>query len=66
MPEIRGDWLAGKTLAIRPKSPLILCTDDSAQIPEERAREIGVRAFVMKALTAHEPANTVRNVLDET
>jgi len=65
MPGMRGDRLAEEILAIRPEIPVILCTGYSRQISKEKAREIGIRAFVMKPLTQHEPVNTVRRVLDE-
>jgi CheY-like chemotaxis protein len=65
MPGMRGDKLATEILAIRPDVPVILCTGYSKQISEEKAEEIGIRAFVMKPLTRHELTNTVRKVLDE-
>jgi len=65
MPAMRGDRLAGEILDIRPDVPVILCTGFSKQISEERARSVGVRAFVMKPLTHGELARTVRRVLDE-
>jgi two-component system, cell cycle sensor histidine kinase and response regulator CckA len=65
MPGMRGDRLAEEIMAIRPDVPVILCTGYSKQISKEKALEIGVRAFVMKPLTQHELANTVREVLDE-
>ena len=64
MPGMRGDKLAEEIMAIRPDIPMILCTGYSRQITEERAREIGIRAFVMKPLTANELGNVVRRVLD--
>lgn len=65
MPGLRGDKLAAEMLKIRPGIPVVLCTGFSNQISEEKARELGIRAFVMKPLTAQELANTVRQVLDE-
>jgi CheY-like chemotaxis protein len=65
MPGMRGDKLAEEMMKIRDDIPVILSTGYSKQISEERAREIGIRAFVMKPLTLHELANTVRQVLDE-
>ena len=65
MPGLRGDKLAGEMLKIRPDLPVILSTGFSKQISEERAEEMGIRAFVMKPLTARELASTVRRVLDE-
>lgn len=65
MPGMRGDKLAEEILALRPDIPVILCTGYSKQISEEKARELGIRAFVMKPLTQHEFSRTVRRVLDE-
>jgi len=64
MPGLRGDRLAEEILAIRPDVPVILSTGYSRQISKEKAHEMGIRAFVMKPLTQHELANTVRQVLD--
>ena len=66
MPGMRGDRLAEEIMSIRPEIPVILCTGYSRQISEEKAREAGIRALVMKPLTAGELANAVRSVLDET
>jgi PAS domain S-box-containing protein len=65
MPGMRGDRLVEEILAIRPDIPVILCTGYSKQISKDKAQEMGIRAFVMKPLTQHELANTVREVLDE-
>ncbi len=65
MPGMRGDRLAEEIMAIRSDIPVILSTGYSKQISNEKAREMGIRAFVMKPLTQHELANTVRKVLDE-
>jgi len=65
MPHMTGDELAGAILSIRPDIPVILCTGYSKRISDKRAREMGIRAFVMKPLTQRELANTVRLALDE-
>jgi len=65
MPGLRGDRLAEELLTIRPDLPVILCTGFNKQISEEKAKRIGIRAFVIKPLTAQELTNTVRKVLDE-
>ena len=65
MPGMRGDRLAEEILAIRPGIPVILSTGYSKHISNEKAREMGIRAFVMKPLTAQELASTVRKVLNE-
>jgi len=65
MPGLRGDKLAEEILKIRSDIPVILSTGYSKQISREKARELGIRAFLMKPLTAQELTNTVRRALDE-
>ncbi len=65
MPGMRGDRLAEEIMGLRPDTPVILCTGFSRQVSEEKARAMGVRAFVMKPLTQAELTRTVRRVLDE-
>lgn len=65
MPRMTGDILAKAMLLIRPDIPIIICTGYSKRISNEKARELGIRDFVMKPLTQHELAKTVRRVLDE-
>jgi len=43
-----------------------LCTGFSKRITDTKAKEIGVRALVMKPLSSRELARTVRRVLDGT
>jgi len=65
MPNLTGIQLAGRFLAIRPDIPIILCTGFSETVTEETARSAGIKAFLLKPLTIHELARTVRKVLDE-
>jgi two-component system, cell cycle sensor histidine kinase and response regulator CckA len=65
MPQMTGDELAKKILSIRPDIPIVLCTGYSKRISDSKAKEIGIRAFVVKPLTQHELASVVRRVLDE-
>jgi len=64
MPNMTGDKLAREVMEIRSNVPIILCTGFSARISEERAKEMGIKAFVMKPLLIRDLANTVRKVLD--
>lgn len=64
MPKLRGDRLAKELMNIRPDIPIILCTGFSEHIAEERAKEIGIREFVMKPLVTDQFARIVRKVLD--
>lgn len=65
MPNMTGENLAKKIMAIRPNIPIVLCTGFSEIISEEKANAMGIRAFVMKPLVMQDLANIVRKVLDE-
>lgn len=64
MPEMNGDLLAKKMMAIRPDIPVIICTGYNPQIDEITAKKNGLKAFIFKPLTFQKLATTVRNVLD--
>ncbi len=64
MPNITGDELAMSLLQIRPGIPVILNTGYSSTISEERARQIGIQAFVLKPIDKRDLACTIRQVLD--
>jgi PAS domain S-box-containing protein len=64
MPGTTGVELAKKIFAIRPDTPIILCTGFSHLIDAESAKAAGIRGFAMKPLTKREIARTIRNVLD--
>ena len=63
MPKMTGDKLARELMKIRPDIPVILCTGFSPKISEEKAKEIGIKAFAMKPLVGRDMANTVRKAL---
>ena len=65
MPHMTGDKLAQALMTIRPNIPVILCTGHSRLVSEEKAKEIGLKAFVMKPLVMRNLAETVRKVLGE-
>ena len=52
-------------MQIRPDIPVILCTGFSARIDEEKAKAMGIKAFVSKPVIQREIGVTVRKVLDE-
>lgn len=64
MPQMTGDQLTTELLQIRPDIPVILCTGYSKKLSEEKAAEIGIKAFVYKPIIKEELAMTVRSVLD--
>jgi CheY-like chemotaxis protein len=65
MPNMNGDDLALKIMAIRPDIPVILCTGFSTRITEEKAKSMGIKAFIMKPLIRKDIAETLRQVLDQ-
>ncbi|RJP86057.1 MAG: PAS domain S-box protein [Desulfobacteraceae bacterium] len=64
MPEMNGDELAKKMIAIRPELPVVICTGYNPRIDEAAAKAMGLKAFIFKPLTFQKLATTVRNVLD--
>ncbi len=65
MPNMSGDQLAKNIMAIRPDTPVILCTGFSERMDDDRSKSLGIRAFVMKPILKNHLANTIRNVIDE-
>ena len=65
MPQMAGDRLAQELMEIRKDIPVILCTGHSARIDEDRAKGLGLAAYVMKPLVMKDFAITVRKVLDK-
>jgi response regulator RpfG family c-di-GMP phosphodiesterase len=51
-------------MTIRSDIPIILCTGFSEQIGEKRAKDMGIRGFVMKPIVMRVMANKIREVLD--
>ena len=65
MPRMTGVELAREMMKIRPDVPIILVTGFNERITENQARDMGIRAFVMKAFTIRDFAEIVRMVLDK-
>ncbi len=64
MPNMSGMLLAEAILKRRPELPIILCTGYSDQISEKKAKEMGLRSFIMKPIVMSDIAHTIRKVLD--
>jgi CheY-like chemotaxis protein len=64
MPGMTGDSLARELMRISPTLPVIICTGYSQTIDQERAKQIGIKAFVMKPVLINEIASAIRRVLD--
>jgi len=65
MPQMNGSRLSEKLMEIRSDIPVIICSGHSPLIDEDRARDLGVTAFIMKPIVMRQMAKTVRKVLDE-
>jgi len=63
MPHMPGDKLAQELIKIRPDIPVILCTGHSKHVSEERAKEMGIRAYIIKPILRRALAEIVREVL---
>jgi PAS domain S-box-containing protein len=64
MPGMTGEKLAHKLIGIRPDIPVIICTGFSEQMDAQKAKALGIQAFLMKPLTLNHLAETLRTVLD--
>ena len=64
MPQMTGVKLSEKLMEIRPDIPIIVCTGHSALVDEEKAKELGLAAYIMKPISIRETAQTIRKVLD--
>ncbi|MBF0303682.1 MAG: response regulator [Desulfamplus sp.] len=63
MPQMTGAKLAERVRAIRSDIPVILCSGYSALINEEKAKEIGIAAYMMKPVSMQDLGFTIQNVL---
>jgi len=65
MPDLTGIDLARKILRVRKDIPIVLITGYSEMVSPEKAREVGIREFVMKPFTRKDMGEAIRRVLDE-
>ena len=63
MPYMTGEGLAQELRRLRPDIPIILCTGFSHVMHAERARELGIDAFLMKPLAMQELAQAIQQVM---
>jgi len=64
MPRMTGMDLAGRIMRIKPIMPIILCTGFSDYVNEEKAKNAGISAFIMKPFSREVISRVVRDVLD--
>jgi signal transduction histidine kinase/ActR/RegA family two-component response regulator len=63
MPDMTGLALARSLLAVRKDLPIILTTGYSETMSPEKAKEAGIREFVLKPITKTEISEAIRRVL---
>ena len=63
MPVLTGAELVRKVKEIRPDMPVILCTGFSEVIDEEKAKKLGVDAFLLKPIIRNKLAESLRLAL---
>lgn len=65
MPDMTGDILAQQIMKLKSGIPVIICSGFSEKMNKEKAKSIGIKAFVMKPIVMMELAETIRRVFDE-
>lgn len=63
MRDMTGCALAKEVLAVRKDMPVILCTGYSGTLSPDKAKEAGIREFVMKPFTKKEMAEAIHRAL---
>ncbi len=65
MPQMTGVKLSEKLMDIRKDIPIIVCTGHSALVDEEKAKELGLAAYIIKPIDMQETAQIIRKILDK-
>ncbi len=65
MPGITGEQLAQHLLELRADLPIVIATGYSETLDEDKARTIGIRAYLTKPISTRTMAATIRQILDE-
>ncbi len=66
MPGMTGDVFSKKVLALRPGTPIILCSGFNENISEKKLQDIGVRKFLHKPIIKHELVSEIQHILSGT
>lgn len=64
MPGKTGAQVSSEVLGVRPDMPVILCTGFSEHMGPEKAKQLGIRQFLLKPVVMGELARAVRAALD--
>jgi len=65
MPNMTGDKLAQKLMAIRPDIPVIICTGFSEKMSKEKVKSLRIKGFLMKPVVLKDLSGMIRKVLDQ-
>ncbi len=65
MPDMTGDVLARKLIAVRPDIPIIVCTGYSERINAEIIKDIGIKELAMKPVVMKDIAQMIGRVLSK-
>lgn len=65
MPVLIGSEMAERMLEIRPDIPIVMVTGHSESVDEERAKTIGIRAFLAKPLMIDQLVATIETIQQE-
>jgi PAS domain S-box-containing protein len=63
MPHMTGEKFVEELRQLRPDMPIILCTGFSHTMDAEKAHTMGIAAFCMKPLVAHDLVDTIQRVM---
>ena len=59
MPDMNGEQLAEKLIAIKPDIPIVICTGFSERMNKEKAEALGIKGFLMKPVVKSEMGKIV-------
>ena len=65
MPNLSGEALAREILRIRPDIPILLCTGFSHTMTAGKAREVGIRKFLMKPLLCRDLVLALQEAMED-
>jgi DNA-binding NtrC family response regulator len=66
MPNLSGIELSKKILAIRPETPIIMCTGYSEAVDDAKAQQVGISMFMMKPVERSLLSHAIKKTLNDT
>jgi len=64
MPNLTGTQLAHELFKVNPNLPIILCSGYSDNVDRKKAKEMGIKEYLLKPITQKNIGEAVRNALD--